>query len=157
MIRGNVDPVRRRRGNQLIALGMLAALALASYFAFHPSLPFTHGYRIEAIVRSANQLQKGSPVRIAGVDIGKVADISAGPGNTTRLTLDIDSHARPVHRDATLRIRTRVFLEGGFYARAETGEPERAGDAVGRHDPAAADGDAGPVPPAPHGLRPLDA
>jgi virulence factor Mce-like protein len=123
MIRGNVDPVRRRRGNQLIALGMVAALFAGCYAAFHPALPFTHRYRIEAVVRSSNQLQTGSPVRIAGVDVGRVADISAGPGNTTRLTLDIDSRARPLHRDATLRIRTRVFLEGGFYAELSPGSP----------------------------------
>ena len=123
MIHRNVDPARRRRGNQRIALAMLAALVIGCYAVFNPSLPFVHGYRVEAVVSSSNQLQKGSPVRVAGVDVGKVAAIQPGPGNTTKLTLAIDDAARPVHRDATLRIRPRAFLEGGFYAELQPGSP----------------------------------
>ena len=113
----------RRRSNQLIAVGMLFGLVLISYFAFHPRLPFSHGYRVEAIVQSSNQLRHGSPVRIAGVDVGKVADIRPGPGHTTTLVLELDDHARPIHRDATLWIRPRVFLEGGFYVELRAGTP----------------------------------
>jgi ABC-type transporter Mla subunit MlaD len=113
----------RRRGNQLAGVVMLLALALATYFAFHPSLPFTHGYRLRAVVHSANQLRAGSPVRIAGVDVGKVGAIGSGPGSTTTLTLDIQPRGLPIHRDATLRIRPRVFLEGGFYVELHPGSP----------------------------------
>ena len=113
----------RRRANQLIAVAMFAGILLLGYFAFHPSLPFTHGYRVEAITRSANQLRHGSPVRIAGVDVGQVVGIDRGPGNTTAVTMELDNDALPLHSDATVRIRPRVFLEGGFYVELTAGSP----------------------------------
>jgi virulence factor Mce-like protein len=112
-----------RLANQLFAVGMLVALLLAGYFAFHPKLPFTGSYRVEALVRSSNQLRHGSPVRIAGVDVGKVADIKEGPAGTTAVVLELDGDARPIHTDATIHIRPRVFLEGGFYVEMTAGSP----------------------------------
>lgn len=112
-----------RRANQLIALGMLTGLALIAYLAFHPSLPFDRPFEVKAVVASSNQLRGGAPVRIAGVDVGKVASIDRGPGDTTTLTLDVEDSALPLHRDATLRIRPRVFLEGGFYVELAPGTP----------------------------------
>ena len=112
-----------RRRNQLVAAAMLAALVLASYFAFVPGLPFHHGYRVRALVASSNQLHPGAPVRIAGVDAGRVASIAAGPGATTAVTLEIDDRGLPLHRDATIRIRPRVFLEGGFFVELTPGSP----------------------------------
>ncbi|HEY2637567.1 MAG TPA: MlaD family protein, partial [Solirubrobacteraceae bacterium] len=112
-----------RRRTQLIGVALIVGLAICSYAAFHPALPFSHGYRLRAIVASANQLQKGSPVRIAGVQVGSVTGIDPGPGNTTKLTMDLQQTALPLHRDATLRIRPRVFLEGGFYVELHPGSP----------------------------------
>ncbi|MDX6663827.1 MAG: phospholipid/cholesterol/gamma-HCH transport system substrate-binding protein, partial [Solirubrobacteraceae bacterium] len=68
----------------------------------------------------------GSPVRIGGVDVGKVAGVGAGPGSTATVTLDIDDRGLPLHRDATLRIRPRLFLEGGFYVELHPGSPSAA-------------------------------
>ncbi len=107
----------------LVALVMMAALAVVTYFAFHPSLPFVDGYRIEAVFQSSNGLRTGSPVRIAGIDVGKVVDIKNGPGNTTVAVLEIKDGGRPVHRDATAHIRARVFLEGGFLVELRPGSP----------------------------------
>lgn len=115
--------MRTRRTNQLVAVAMLVGLVLAGYFAFHPRLPFSQRYEVKAIVATANQLRGGSPVRIAGVDVGKVTGVGRGPGNTATVTLAIDDRARPLHRDATLRIRPRLFLEGGFYVELSPGTP----------------------------------
>lgn len=112
-----------RRANQLVAAGMLVGLVIAFYLAFHPSLPFHHPYQARAQVYSSNQLRGGAPVRIAGVDVGKVSDIVEGPGDTTTLVMDIDDDALPLHRDATVKIRPRVFLEGGFYVELSPGTP----------------------------------
>ena len=112
-----------RRGNQLIAVGMFLGILIIGYFAFHPSLPFTHGFRVKVITHSANQLRHGSPVRISGIDVGKVVGIDRGPGNTTAVTLELDDAALPLHRDATVRIRPRLFLEGGFYVELTSGSP----------------------------------
>jgi virulence factor Mce-like protein len=96
---------------------------VGAYLAFHRGLPFRPGYRINAIFQSSNQLRSGSPVRIAGVTVGEVKDVGAGPGNTTKVTMQIADQGRPIHTDATLRIRPRVFLEGGFYVELHPGTP----------------------------------
>jgi phospholipid/cholesterol/gamma-HCH transport system substrate-binding protein len=113
----------RRRTNQLIGLGMALAVLLAVYLSFHPSLPGVHGYRITALMRTANQLRNNSPVRIAGVDVGRVSGIDKGPGNLTAVTLDIQDRGLPLHRDATIRVRPRLFLEGGYYVDLSPGTP----------------------------------
>jgi phospholipid/cholesterol/gamma-HCH transport system substrate-binding protein len=75
------------------------------------------------VVRSANELQNRSPVRIAGVNVGKVTKVERGPGSTAVVTMAIDRDALPIHRDATLKIRPRLFLEGNFFVDLEPGTP----------------------------------
>jgi virulence factor Mce-like protein len=104
----------------LIGIGVLALLL---YLGFSKRIPFVEGYRVDAIFQSANQLRTGSPVRIAGVDVGKVRRIDNGPGSTTRVVLELRDEGRPIHRDATMRIRPRLFLEGGFYIELQPGSP----------------------------------
>jgi virulence factor Mce-like protein len=107
----------------VIAGAMILGLVLATYFAFHPRLPFSTGYRVDAVFTSSNGLRDGSPVRVAGVEVGKVVEIDRGPGATTVVTMELGDHGRPVHRDATARIRPRVFLEGGFMVELRPGSP----------------------------------
>jgi phospholipid/cholesterol/gamma-HCH transport system substrate-binding protein len=107
----------------VIAIGILAAIAVVSYGAFKQSIPFVSGYRVEATFETASGLRKGSPVRVAGIDVGKVIAIEAGPGHTSVVTMKIDADGRPVHVDATARIRPRVFLEGGYLVELEPGSP----------------------------------
>lgn len=114
---------RDRRSNQLAAVAMLLALLAGTYLAFRPSLPLGSPYEVDAVVRSANQLRGGAPVRIAGVDVGEVARIGRGPGDTATVTLRLEERARPVHADATIHIRPRGFLEGGFYVELSPGTP----------------------------------
>lgn len=116
-------PQQQRRRNYLAAFWMLAAIVLATYFAFHPSLPFRKHFELRAVVTSANQLRANSPVRIAGVDVGKVTGVDRGPGNTSTIVMTLDRRALPLHRDASMRIRSRLFLEGGFYVELQPGSP----------------------------------
>jgi phospholipid/cholesterol/gamma-HCH transport system substrate-binding protein len=105
-------------------LGVLL-LAIATYFIFTKQVPFTHKFTIKAVVHNSNLLVPGSPVRIGGVDIGKVS--SAGryrDSNLSLLTMQIDDTSRPIHADATIRIRPRLFLEGNFYVQLAPGTPE---------------------------------
>jgi hypothetical protein len=37
--------------------------------------------------------------------------------------MEISKEGRPIHRDATLKIRPRVFLEGGYFIEMKTGSP----------------------------------
>ncbi len=106
-----------------IALSMIVMIIVITYFAFKPGVPFQTGYRVEANFKSSNGLRSGSPVRIAGVDVGKVIAVDNGPGTTTKVTMKIEDDARPIHEDATARIRPRVFLEGGFMVELSQGSP----------------------------------
>jgi phospholipid/cholesterol/gamma-HCH transport system substrate-binding protein len=102
---------------------VLALIGLAVYLTFGGPLPFSHGYTVDAVVQSANELHGGSPVRIAGVNVGKVTKVRPGPGTTAIVEMAIDDAGRPIHRDATLKIRPRLFLEGNFYVDLKAGSP----------------------------------
>jgi virulence factor Mce-like protein len=102
----------------------IVVIMLGVYLVFTKRIPFLHGYRFSADFASSNQLVTGfSPVRIAGVTVGKVVKIEAGPGNTTRVTMELKDAGLPVHRDARVRIRPRLFLEGGFAVELQPGSP----------------------------------
>lgn len=101
----------------------IVAIALATYFAFGGRAPWQHDYEIRAHVRSANELQNRSPVRIAGVNVGKVTRVERGPGSTAIVTMAIDRSALPIKEDATLKIRPRLFLEGNFFVDLQPGTP----------------------------------
>ncbi len=62
-------------------------------------------------------------MRIAGVDVGKVVEIKKGQGLTAEIEMEFKDAALPIHEDATLRVRPRLFLEGGFYIEMRPGSP----------------------------------
>src|SRR5262249_11287248 len=69
-------------------------------------------------------LQPRSPVRIAGVDVGQVDSVQRYRHTPMSLvTMRIDDKGRPVHADATLKIRPRLFLEGNFFVDLKPGTP----------------------------------
>jgi phospholipid/cholesterol/gamma-HCH transport system substrate-binding protein len=102
----------------------LVLIALGTYFGVRKSVPFRHHYTIEAVFESSNLVKPRSPVRIAGVDVGRV--VAVGRYRDTNLALvkmRIDGQGRPVHSDATAKIRPRLFLEGNFYVDLQPGTP----------------------------------
>ncbi len=152
---GRADEPRRPHAGRVLPLRPYA-IAVGDAAGARPGRPTSRSTRRCRSVaatgsrrcsRARTGCATGSPVRIAGVDVGKVVDIDEGPGNTTVVTMELNDSGRPVHRDATARIRPRVFLEGGFLVELQPGQPERARAARRRHDPAGADADAGAVPP----------
>jgi ABC-type transporter Mla subunit MlaD len=63
-------------------------------------------------------------VRIAGVNIGKVVKVDRQDGtNAAVVTLEVKDKALPIHKDATLKIRPRFFLEGNFFIDLKPGTP----------------------------------
>jgi phospholipid/cholesterol/gamma-HCH transport system substrate-binding protein len=103
----------------------LVLLAVLSYFGFTKANPFANPYEFDAVFRTANNLQPRSPVRIAGVDIGKVTSVEAVDGATegARVTMEIEEEGLPIHEDAQLKIRPRIFLEGNFFVDLQPGSP----------------------------------
>jgi virulence factor Mce-like protein len=113
------------RGSDLAVGGAVLAFVIALVlYAFAGLMPFHNPYRVYALVRDANQLRPGSPVRVDGIDVGAVDGVDRGAGGDTRLAMTISNEALPLHADATLQIRPRTFLEGGFYVDLSPGTPQ---------------------------------
>ena len=109
-----------------VGLLVLAVCAIVVYAGFSKHVPFTHGFRVNAVFTNANNIRPNSPVRIAGVNIGKVKKVKAykgGDGNMSLVTMEIDDAGLPIHKDATLKIRPRIFLEGNEFVDLSPGTP----------------------------------
>jgi virulence factor Mce-like protein len=86
--------------------------------------PFSSPFEVHAIVPNAGGLRPDSLVRIAGVNVGKVTSISSDGGKQAAdVTMEIDSNGLPIHSDATIWIRPRIFLEGNFFVDLYPGSP----------------------------------
>lgn len=115
---------RTKRGSPFITgLLAIAGLVVIVYLVFNPRVPFAGHYEVRGVFSSAGQVRIGSPVRTAGVDIGRVAKVEPGPGTSRVMTLEVNDEGRPIHTDATLKIRPRVFLEGGLFIDLHPGSP----------------------------------
>jgi phospholipid/cholesterol/gamma-HCH transport system substrate-binding protein len=103
----------------------LALLAVFAYFGFTKANPFANPYELEAVFRTANNLKPNSPVRIAGVDVGKVKSVEAVDSATggARVMMELQDKGLPIHEDARLKIRPRIFLEGNFFVDLQPGSP----------------------------------
>jgi phospholipid/cholesterol/gamma-HCH transport system substrate-binding protein len=129
--RASTDPADRvprkdRTGARPFTVGAitLIVVCLAAFFGFTKHVPFTHGFRVNAVFESANSIRKNSPVRIAGVNVGKVTRIAGKPGTDAAVvTMEIDKKGLPLHKDATMKIRPRIFLEGNFFVDVTPGTP----------------------------------
>ena len=111
------------RGNPVrFAIVLLVIVVIAVYFGFTKHIPFKHGFRLKAEFATAVNIHSKSPVRIAGVDVGKVTGIKR-EGNTGLVRMEIESSGLPIHSDATLKIRPRIFLEGNWFVELQPGSP----------------------------------
>jgi virulence factor Mce-like protein len=125
LFRQSGDP--RQRGMSRTSAGVIALVVIAvfSYFGFTKTNPFADPYKFEAVFENADDLKPGSPVRIAGVDVGKVAAVEPLQGSASggRATFEIKPQGLPLHVDATLRVRPRIFLEGNKFVDLRPGSP----------------------------------
>jgi ABC-type transporter Mla subunit MlaD len=117
-----------RRGANPFTVGLLVLVlaGIITYAGFAKHVPFTHGFRVKAVFVNSNNIRPNSPVRIAGVNIGKVKKIEAykgGDGNMSLVTMEIDKAGLPIHKDATMKVRPRIFLEGNEFVDLQPGTP----------------------------------
>jgi ABC-type transporter Mla subunit MlaD len=117
-----------RTGANPVTVGLIVLVlaGIAAYAGFSKHVPFTHGFRVNAVFENSNNVRPNSPVRIAGVNIGKVKKVTAykgGDGNLSLVTMEIDKAGLPIHKDATLKIRPRIFLEGNEFVDLQPGTP----------------------------------
>jgi phospholipid/cholesterol/gamma-HCH transport system substrate-binding protein len=118
-----VPVVELQRYNPLLlGVVVIVVVALVAYFGFTKAIPFKHGFRLKAVFATAVNIHPKSPVRVAGVDVGKVSSISR-TGRAGLVTMEIESKGLPIHSDATLKIRPRIFLEGNWFVELQPGSP----------------------------------
>ncbi len=118
-----VPVVELQRSNPLrFGIVVVVILVLITYFGFTKHIPFKHGYRLKALFATAVNIHPKSPVRIAGVGVGKVSSIERN-GKAGLVTMEIESQGLPIHEDATLKIRPRIFLEGNWFIELQPGSP----------------------------------
>jgi ABC-type transporter Mla subunit MlaD len=127
-----------RRGQKTrispFAAGLIAivVVVIGTYLAFAKHVPFvTHHYQLKAVFQNATNLRTNSPVRIAGVEVGTVKKVSAYKENGTAtgaavVTMSLNKNALPIHKDATLKIRPKLFLEGNFFVQLSPGSASAA-------------------------------
>ncbi|MFL5841994.1 MAG: MlaD family protein [Thermoleophilaceae bacterium] len=105
----------------------IALVLIGTYFVFAKALPFRHHYEVRVVMDNANLLQPRSVVRIAGIDVGMVEKVERYKHtNLALVTMRIEDKGRPLHRDATIKVRPRLFLEGNFYVDLKPGTPAAA-------------------------------
>ena len=136
---------RHRLPNAVIGLVMVVVLAIASYLAFTKELPWGSKYTVQAVFESASNIRTSSPVRIAGVNVGKVTEIEhlspedpnytaqvsgdspegtdTPPPTAAVITMELEDAALPLHTDATMKLRPRLFLEGNLFVDLKPGSP----------------------------------
>jgi ABC-type transporter Mla subunit MlaD len=102
---------------------IMALLAAATYMAFAKQLPWSSpGYELEATFQNAATLRETAPVRIAGVNVGKVTGVESD-GDVVRVRFTVNEEGQPIHDDAEVEIRPRLFLEGNFFLDVHPGSP----------------------------------
>jgi phospholipid/cholesterol/gamma-HCH transport system substrate-binding protein len=135
-----------RLPNHIIGLIMVVVVVIAFLLAFTKKLPWSDGYEIQAVFTTSQNIRPDSPVRIAGVEVGKVTEVkpleagdeelenlgdaedsSTGgdPGGQQAavVTMEIEDGGRPIKTDATMQLRPRLFLEGNLFVDLRPGTP----------------------------------
>jgi phospholipid/cholesterol/gamma-HCH transport system substrate-binding protein len=115
-----------RSGMSPVRAGLIALVIIlvGAWFAFSKDIPFTQTYKIEAVFENSNLVAPRSPVRIAGIDVGKVVEVKRYKDtDMSVVTMEITDNGRPVGEDATAKIRPRLFLEGNFFVDLKPGTP----------------------------------
>lgn len=115
-----------RIGNAGTGVIGLVLIALVCYVVFGGRAPWAKSpFVLKAVFTANTELHIPSPVRLAGVDVGEVTSVTPLPGRRDAglVTMHIDSGGLPIHKNATLLIRSRIFLEGNFYVALSPGTP----------------------------------
>ncbi len=128
--------VYSKRSNALYGLVALTIVAVAVFFGFTKTNPFANPYQIKAAFKNVNDLKPRSPVRIAGVNVGKVKKVEPIKGGSGAVvTMEIKKEGLPIHADAKAKVRPRIFLEGNYFVDINPGSPSAPAMAKGETIP----------------------
>jgi phospholipid/cholesterol/gamma-HCH transport system substrate-binding protein len=124
----------KRTPEWLIGLLLVVVFAVGAYLAFTKNVPWGGGTEVTAVFRSAENLRPNAPVRIAGVEVGKVTSVeplaesaeSGEPGTSGGMAvvkMELDDDGLPLKEDAQFAVRPRLFLEGNLFVDVRPGSP----------------------------------
>jgi phospholipid/cholesterol/gamma-HCH transport system substrate-binding protein len=121
-----------------VGLIALVVIAIVTFLAFTKDIPFTKPYELKARFTNAPPIQKGQAVRIAGVEVGRVSKIEPVSGDSPAITvtMKLQDRALPIHRDARIKVRPRIFFEGNLFFDVQPGTPDSPELASGSTIPA---------------------
>lgn len=130
IVPGQHKPKALRTG--IIFIAVASALL---YMGYSNSLPFVPdgGREIKADFPSAPQLQRNAPVRVQGVEVGRVLKVERTPeGDGARVTMRLDDKGVELRRDARAHVYWRTLLSKNMYVALEPGSPAspELGDAI---------------------------
>ena len=109
------------RGRRLTAFqaGLigLVVIVVLTYLGFSKDIPFTRPYQLSAVFENAPPVRAGTAVRVAGVDVGKVSEVEPVGGDSpgVKVTMKLEDEALPIHENAVVKARERIFLEGNLF------------------------------------------
>jgi ABC-type transporter Mla subunit MlaD len=110
-------------GPTAIGILVIVLILVGMYLAFAKRIPFTdRGYEVKATFANSANIRTTSPVRIAGVNVGEVTEVERD-GEVSVVTFTVEDEGRPIHEDASAKIRPRIFLEGNFFVELHPGSP----------------------------------
>lgn len=110
--------VRTINRKQLIGLAVALLGVLLLYVALTGHTPLnggSGGTRLTARFADAVNVDDSTPVRVGGVDVGRVMSLAPAPANTTRVAMSLTQRGLLVHQDAHAVIRWRTLLGGSMY------------------------------------------
>jgi phospholipid/cholesterol/gamma-HCH transport system substrate-binding protein len=107
----------------------LVVIVIGVFLGASKDIPFTRPFQLKAVFENAPPIHKGQAVRIAGVDVGKVSAVEGKGGDSPAVvvTMKLEDEALPIHKDARIKVRPRLFFEGNLFFEVRPGTPE-AGD-----------------------------
>jgi len=109
-----------RFGAGLLAIVILVVASTVGWFRLNP---FEKSHTVRAEFAQVSNLGVRSPVRIAGVEAGKVTKVEPRDGGGARVTMELKPSVLPLHEDARMKVRSRIFLEGNFFVDIQPGTP----------------------------------
>jgi phospholipid/cholesterol/gamma-HCH transport system substrate-binding protein len=107
--------------NGVIFTVIVAAVMYMGYTGSVPIIP-SSATEVRADFPAAPQLRRNAPVRVQGVEVGRVKKVERTPdGDGARVTMNITDKDIKIHRDARAHVYWRTLLSKSMYVAIEPG------------------------------------
>ncbi len=122
-----------RLPNWLLGLILVVVIGYGSYVAYTKELPWADRFEVSAVFTSPQNMRIGTPVRIAGANVGEVTEVELVGEPAThsdgeerpavRVTMAVSDEALPLAEDSVFKVRPRLFLDGNYFVDLFPGSP----------------------------------